>query len=168
MLFRSYGDNRIVMIGDSSAGVSAQAVASHEYGHHVALNRVNAPWPAEDWGTKRWASAVNVCSRVAAGTAFPGDESDHYTLNPGEAFAETYRALNESKAGATSFQWLVVDASFFPDPSALQAVEQDVVQPWVAPTTQILAGRFVPRGRSVWTLPLATPLDGNQIGRAHV
>ena len=54
-----------------------------------------------DYGTKRWASYENVCARkIAAGVLFPGAEDvAPYMLNPGEAFAETYRVLNEQKLG---------------------------------------------------------------------
>jgi hypothetical protein len=154
-----YGAQKLIMMGESFDGVSPQEVATHEYGHHVAFNRVNPPWTAVDWGTKRWASYENVCARTGAGTAFPGDEDAHYQQNPGEAFAETYRALNESKAGATSFTWPIVESTFYPDAAALRAVEQDVLQPWTTPTSKSMRVRF-PKGKRVWTLQLATPLDG--------
>jgi hypothetical protein len=154
-----YGSNMLVVPGEAVEGVDPKLIATHEYGHHVAFNRLNPPWSAVDWGAKHWASYVNVCARSVAGTAYPGDEADHYRLNPGEAFAETYRLLNESKAGVTNFIWPIVDWSFYPDGGALQAVEQDVLQPWTAPTSKSLRVRF-PKGRRVWTLQLATPLDG--------
>src|SRR5438034_7045369 len=83
-------------------GTSKETVLVHELGHNVAANRDNAPWSAVDWGTKRWATYMNVCARHDAGTAFPGDEADHYLLNPGEAFAETYRLLNFQLLSLTS------------------------------------------------------------------
>ena len=103
-------------------GVDPKMIATHEYGHHVAFNRVNPPWQAVDWGTKRWASYANVCTRTAAGSAYPGDEDGHYLQNPGEAFAETYRLLNESEAGATNFIWPIVDRSFFQLPDLRPAL----------------------------------------------
>jgi hypothetical protein len=154
-----YAAQKLITIGEPFAGVSPQEVARHEYGHHVASNRVNPPWAASDWGTKRWASYENVCARTAAGAAFPGDEGDHYEQNPGEAFAETYRALNEAKAGASSFRWPIVDSTFYPDAAALHAVEQDVLQPWTTPTSKKLRIKFV-AGKGVSTMRLATPLDG--------
>jgi hypothetical protein len=154
-----YGSNRLVIPGEPVNGVDPKQIATHEYGHHVAFNRVNPPWRAVDWGTKRWASYTNVCARAVAGTAFPGDEGLHYRQNPGEAFAETYRVLNESKAGVTNFTWPIVDWSFYPDAAALQTVEQDVLQPWTTPTSKSLRVRL-PKGKRVWTLRLATPLDG--------
>jgi hypothetical protein len=154
-----YGSNQLVIPGEPMDGVDPKMIATHEYGHHVAFNRVNAPWTAVAWGAKRWASYANVCSRAAAGVAFPGDEGEHYRANPGEAFAEAYRLLNETKAGATSFTWPIVDWTFYPDAGALRAVEQDVLQPWTGPTSKGLRARFA-KGKKVWTLPLETPLDG--------
>ena len=63
-----YQANMLVAIGDPVDGESPQEVVRHEYGHHVAANRVNAPWPSIDWGTKRWASQANICSRATGGS----------------------------------------------------------------------------------------------------
>jgi hypothetical protein len=155
-----YGGNLLATIGDAVDWVPPEDVARHEYGHHVAFNRSNAPWLAVDWGTKRWASYASICARAASGTVYPGDEDAHYRLNPGEAFAETYRVMAEVKAGATGFAWSLVDASFSPDPTALRAVEEDVAKPWTAPTASVAAARFRPKGSKTWALNLATPLDG--------
>ena len=35
-------------IGQDLRGITARAVLTHEYGHHVANNRDNAPWKAVD------------------------------------------------------------------------------------------------------------------------
>jgi hypothetical protein len=154
-----YWANRLVMVGDSAGGIAPASVAAHEYGHHVANNRFNAPWRAVDWGTKRWASAMNICARVAAGTAFPGDEGDAYRLNPGEAFAESYRVLNERDRGVP-FIWPIVDPTFIPDAGALQALREDVVAPWTAASTRTIRVRFT-GARRVWTQRVTTPLDGD-------
>jgi len=156
-----YWSNELATIGDPVGWVSAEEVARHEYGHHVAWNRSNAPWLAVDWGTKRWASYVNVCVRAAAKTAFPGDEDAYYRLNPGEAFAEAYRVMAEVTAGASSFTWSLVDPTFYPDAAALTAVANDVALPWTTPVARVAAGRFRPKGPKTWTLKVATPLDGS-------
>jgi len=156
-----YGEDRLVIPGEASGGVDPTMGATHECGAHVAAHRLNAPWRALDWGTKRWASHLDVCGRTAGGAYFPGDEGDHYTRNPGEGFAETYRALNESLAGTTSSRWAVVNPAFYPDQAALDDVREDVIHPWAAPSARVAAGRFVSSGSSMWTLPLATPLDGD-------
>jgi hypothetical protein len=158
-----YRADRLVTVGDSSGGIAPESVAAHEYGHHVAYNRVNPPWVAEDWGTKRWATDMGICARVADDTAFPGDEGIGYTLNPGEAFAESYRVLNETEAGLP-LTWPIVDNSFRPDAAALAALQEDVVQPWTAPTTRTLHVRFA-GGRRTWSYRLDTPLDGDLTAR---
>jgi len=142
-------------------GVSPEEVARHEYGHHVAENRINSPWPAVDWGPKRWATAVGVCADVKTGTAFPGDEGANYTSNPGEAWAEVYRILAERTAGLPANLWSIVVGRYFPDDAALAAAREDVINPWQSMTTHRYAGRFVKGGKRTWQRTLATPLDGN-------
>ena len=82
--------------------MTPQEVVRHEYGHHVAANRLNPPWSAADWGPKTWATDQGICALAAAGTAFPGNESDHYELNPGEAWAESYRIFADQRGDATA------------------------------------------------------------------
>jgi hypothetical protein len=156
-----YGGNRMAAMGETEFGITAAEVVRHEYGHHIAWNRLNTPWTAVDWGPKNWASAADVCRRAADGTAYPGDEGDQYVLNPGEAWAETYRLLDEQKAGATGSGWQLVDPSFRPDELALQAAERDVLQSWAIPSRTALAHRFGKKGKRVWSIPISTPLDGS-------
>jgi hypothetical protein len=139
-------------------------VLTHEYGHHIANNRSNAPWPAVAWGAKRWASYENVCARRAAGTAFPGDEGANYLRNPGESFAESFLQLNEARAGTERTPWFY-DAQFRPDDGALAALEQDVTQPWSAPTATTWSGRLARKGSA--TRAIQTPLDGVLTLRLH-
>jgi hypothetical protein len=155
-----YGDGELVIPGDAVGGLAPESVAAHEYGHHIAANRSNGPWRALDWGTKRWATAMGVCPRVAAGTAFPGDESAFYALNPGEAFAESYRVLVETNSTGVGSSWPIVDPSFQPTPAALAALREDVVDPWTGPTTTRIRGRFT-AGARVWRTSITTPLDGD-------
>jgi hypothetical protein len=152
------GRDTIYAPGDQvSNGITPESIVAHEYGHHVAANRSNVPWAALDTGTKRWASYVNVCSRTEMGELHPGDEMDAYQLNPGEAFAEAFRVLNERKLGLPESAWSIVDQRFFPDEQALARVEQDVTQPWQA-TPLTLRGRVA--ARATRSLAVATPLDG--------
>jgi hypothetical protein len=143
----------------------AREVVTHEYGHHVANNRTDAPWSAEDYGTKRWATYERICSRVNAGTASPGDEGPLYFQNPGEAFAEAYRVLNLTREGATAIGWDVVDRSFYPDATALSLVEQDVTAPWTGPTVTHVHGSFGYGTQR--TIRIGTPLDGSLVLRLH-
>jgi hypothetical protein len=149
-----YGRDRLYVSDDAIDGVPAVDVAAHEYGHHVAYNRSNAPWSAIEWGTKRWATVMGICARVANATATPGDEGSEYTFNPGEGFAESYRVLNGYGVG----EWSVVDTSFRPSSEALEALRADVLVPWTQPTTETIRVRF--GSRRVWTRTLTTPLDG--------
>jgi hypothetical protein len=145
---------------DPSADLTAEAVVTHEYGHHVAQHRLNLPWPAVDYGTKRWATYEQVCARSQDGELHPGAETQpDYQLNPGEAFAETYRVMNERHAGITEFPWQVVSQALYPDDTALALVEQDVTSPWQAST---LATRTASLSKAVpsRTYAVSTPLDG--------
>jgi hypothetical protein len=153
-----YGDDQLVTVGDASGGIAPESVAAHEYGHHVANHRLNPPWRAIDWGAKRWASSMDVCARAAEGTAFPGDEGAGYRLNPGEAFAESYRVLNERDRGLP-FSWPILDQSFVPGQEALAALRADVLTPWSSATTHTIRARFL-RGRRVLSTRVSTPLDG--------
>lgn len=167
-----YSRGRIVATGDPLPdGTSAVNVLAHEYGHHVAGSRNNAPWNAALSGPKRWATAAHVCSREAADTAFPGDEGAHYRLNPGEAWAETYRLLNYERQawpGWTLSPWKVVDESFYPDGAALAAARKDVLQPWRRRPPVAWSGRLqdvAPKGKPARIPPVSrtivTPLDGD-------
>jgi hypothetical protein len=131
----------LVFPGDVGAGADAD-VGAHEYGHHIAASRRNDPWDANDYGPKRWATTVGVCSRVAAGTAFPGDEGSHYELNSAEAFAETNRFLNEQRGGTWAYFPLIVDSSFAPTSASMAAALADIQQPWAGPTTSTWDGQF--------------------------
>lgn len=162
--FGCYGSNHLVTMGEANLGITAETVARHEYGHHIAANRMNPPWLAVDWGTKRWASSVGVCSRVGAGTAFPGDEGLNYELNPGEAFAESYRVLIETNGTAVGYDWPILDDSFRPTAETLAAVREDVLHPWTAPPERKIQAKFLRRSRT-WTTMVATPLDGDLLLR---
>lgn len=155
-----YGNDTMISIGESVGGVTAEEVVAHEYGHHVAHHRANPPWRTTDYGTKRWATHARICARATAGEIFPGDQGSRYELNPGEAFAEAYRALVETRRGRSLFDWSLVDASFYPDARALALVEEDVLVPWTQSSTSATSAR-VGRGARTWTSTVATPLDGD-------
>jgi hypothetical protein len=134
-----YGGGILVVPGQWPAGFPGLEVLTHEYGHHIAANRDDSPWDAIDWGPKNWETAMNICGRVAAGTAFPGDEGDHYLMNPGEAWAENYRL---AVWGSRTQLSLNVDASFQPTQADLDAVLLDVRSPWTGPTASTVSGTF--------------------------
>jgi hypothetical protein len=143
--------------------ISKETILAHEYGHYVADSRLNPPWSSFDWGPKRWATVENVCARTKQGSAFPGDESDHYSLNPGEAWAETYRLLNFQKLNWPGwvFTPFRVDESFAPGPAAFAAAKADVLTPWTAPRVKTLSGRLTAASRiRPLRRKIAAPLDG--------
>jgi hypothetical protein len=157
-------DETIVVPGDALPdGTTKETILVHELGHNLARNRLNPPWSPVDWGTKRWATAMNVCTRTAAGTAFPGDEGANYRLDPGEALAESYRILNFGKQAWPSWTVLaplIVDPSFAPTPAALDALKEDVLDPWTGPAVASFGGR-VASVKLAARHVVATPLDGS-------
>jgi hypothetical protein len=149
---------QIVTIGEDTPWSTVEEVVTHEYGHHVANHRLNDPWPAVAYGTKRWSTYEGVCQKEAAGAAFPGDEGEHYFQNPGESFAESFLHLNEVKLGVAETPW-GYDPMFTPDAGALAAIEQDVLKPWKRTALKRMNGRFSRRGQQK-TFTFPTPLDG--------
>ena len=145
---------------DPTFDTSAKGILIHEYGHHIAASRANPPFESEDYGTKRWASYENVCARTQAGDLFPGaEDSRHYMLNPGEAFAETYRLLNEMRLGLPQESWTIVSPALAPDPTALSLLEQDVTNPWTASTVKTLTARLTSKVPTR-TFVVPTAFDG--------
>lgn len=157
-----YARNQMVSLGETLPdGATAEEVVRHEYGHHIAMHRLNPPWAAIDWGPKQWASAADVCGRVARNEAFPGNQGANYALNPGEAWAEVYRLMDERKAGITTANWPIIAPSFLPAESALLAAERDVAAPWRAGRSTLFTRVFGKATKKVWWIPLSTPLDGD-------
>src|SRR5919201_1875156 len=93
---------------DPAVDTSAEAVITHEYGHHVAANRANPPWSALTYGTKRWASYEQVCRRTAVRTyslTTPLDGSFSAVLRVPRTLAATVTistGSNRVARGATS------------------------------------------------------------------
>jgi hypothetical protein len=140
--------------------ISAESVVMHEYGHHVAAASLDTPWIAIDYGPKRWSSYENVCAKTRAGQLFPGAEDSNYQLNPGEAWAETYRVLNERRLGVPETPWDIVSDSLQPDSQALVLAQQDVTSPWKGNTSSTASVRLTKQARTR-SVAIATPLDGN-------
>ena len=151
-------DQEIVTVGEDTEWSTVEEVLTHEYGHHVANNRDNYPWPAIAYGTKRWATYMGICTKAAAGTVFPGDEGDHYLQNPGESYAESFLHLNEVKLGIAETPWFY-DPALAPDSTALAMLEQDVLKPWKDNAIKRWKGKFSRRGQQ-HVRTFQTPLDG--------
>ncbi|HEX6459720.1 MAG TPA: hypothetical protein VF032_12435 [Thermoleophilaceae bacterium] len=126
-----------------------QFLIAHEYGHHIELNRSNAPWSAYDKGVKQWASYENVCALERRGRI-----GTNYYNDPSEAFAESYADM---QFPGVDFIYTDVLA---PDRSAFRAIRADVLNPWTGSRSVTLHGSFADRGHPTRTFRLHTPLDG--------
>jgi hypothetical protein len=144
------GDRTMIVPGEQAAGseYSVNYVIAHEYGHHIAANRSNAPLQALDFGPKRWSSYELVCKNAQDGRLAPGDQSTYYRQNPGEAWAEAYARLT-FPTQAWTFTPLLR-----PTQGSTLAVQADVMQPWSKRATQAFKGT----GTRTFTLPIT--LDG--------
>ena len=121
---------------------------AHEYGHVIQTSRGNPPRGTLSDGTKRWASYEGICQGLRSGQYGDFD----YLKTPREANAHAYATLNFPET-----EWLF-DESLRPDAGALEAIRQDVLEPWIA-TRQAVEGKLTKRRkRSTHDLPL--PVDG--------
>ncbi|HEY6889232.1 MAG TPA: hypothetical protein VI300_15670 [Solirubrobacter sp.] len=147
-----YGDSDQTMIvpGDQAAGsdISVDYVITHEYGHHIAAHRSNAPLNALDFGPKRWSSYELVCANTLDGKLAPADEGVNYLSNPGEAWAEAYARL-VFPTEAWRFTPLLK-----PTQGSALAAMADITQPWTKRVTTTFTGSDT----KTFTLPLT--LDG--------
>src|SRR5262249_62314058 len=99
-------------------------------------------------GPKRWASSMQVCAATKQGRLYPGAEDPvRYEENPGEAWAETYRVLNQRRLGLPESSWETVAQSLYPTSAALTAAEQDVTTAWTTNATSTLKGAVTRRSR---------------------
>jgi hypothetical protein len=126
---------------------------THEYGHHLAAFRSNAPFPAISYGAKYWSSHEFVCAGVDRGAYFPGDQGDHYLDDPGEAFADAYAHVHYPDV------FWQYNATLRPDAAALEAVRRDVLDPWRAQRRRVVRGSLNSARRSRATIARAS-LDG--------
>lgn len=148
---------RMIVPGDLSAtasGVTVSYVITHEYGHHVAAHRSDAPLEAISFGPKRWSSYEMVCDRTLRGLLAPGDQGRYYLSNPGEAWAETYARLVYPEQ---PWRWTPV---LKPDAGALAAARADVLRPWTAGLTRTFDGTFKAGGARTRSFRLPLTLDG--------
>jgi hypothetical protein len=150
------GSHIMVVPGEQTTveGVTTSYVVTHEYGHHIAAFRSNAPFNAFATGPKYWASYEMVCDRATKGLLFPGDEAENYARNPGEGWAETYAHLKYPEQ-SWSFSDLMA-----PDVGAYTAAARDVGQPWTRPLVRVLKGRFANGGSNTRSFRSVLTLDG--------
>jgi len=151
-------EDRVYVAGETVHGVPVEYALTHEYGHHLASWRSNAPWEALDWGAKYWASEMRVCSQVARGRLFPGNQGAHYLEDPGEAFADGYAHLHFR---SSPWQYTPI---LRPGRDAYKAIRRDVLRPWTGPRSRTLRGRLG-RGRGARSMRLRLTLDGDVTAR---
>jgi hypothetical protein len=128
--------------------VSVNYVMTHEYGHHIASHRSNAPLAALDFGPKRWSSYELVCANTIDGKLGPGDQGVNYLSNPGEGWAEAYARL-VFPGEAWRFTPLLK-----PTQGSALAAMADVAQPWTKRTSTTFTGT------QTKTFKLPITLDG--------
>lgn len=138
-----------IHVPGSRTASELRVTLAHEYGHIVHQNRLNPPTGTIRAGTKRWATYEGICQGLRAGLY---GEFDYYKM-PREAFAQAYATLNFPDT-----PWGKFDESLRPDASALDAIRQDVLDPW-QPTIETLKGKLT-RSASKRTYELVLPLDG--------
>jgi hypothetical protein len=148
------GADRMYVPDRAVEGAPLEYVLAHEYGHHIASWRSNAPWDAIDWGPKHWASAMRVCTLVRDRELFPGNQGAHYLDDPGEGFADSYAHISHP-----SVPWQF-NALMRPTATAFSAIRRDVLRPWTGPRTRTFRGRLGPN-RHTRTFRLRLRLDGN-------
>ena len=135
-------------------GLTTSYIVAHEYGHHIAANRSNSPFPTVAYGPKYWASNRLVCRLARTGGVAPGNEGGAYAANPAEAWAETYAWLRYPRVRWPFTRLLA------PTPSALAAARRDVLSPWTRGRTVTYAGVLGP-GRAARSFPVRLTLDGS-------
>ena len=133
---------------DAGFGVSTSYVITHEYGHHIANHRTNAPFDAFTFGPKYWASYEMVCDKTDKGLLAPGNEAELYDRNPGEGWAETYAHMKYPDQ-----RWQMTPL-LAPDEGAFAAAAKDVADT----PTRMQAKVF--RGRGTRTFHFTLALDG--------
>jgi hypothetical protein len=135
------------------AGFTRDYAVTHEYGHHIANFRSNAPFNALNFGPKYWSSYEFVCAGVDEGRFFPGDQGEHYLDDPGEGWADAYAHLPYPNV-----PWQF-NPAFRPDAGAFDAIRRDVLNPWRGSTRKTLTG-YLGGGRNAKATSFTTTLDG--------
>jgi hypothetical protein len=137
-------DSVLILLGETAPdGASVEEVAAHEFGHHIANHRSNAPWSAFSLGPKRWATKLKVCQAVRGGTMFADDPGDNYDRDPTEGWAEAYRV----SAGQNPTDWSIVSDIFRPDAATQKIALLDATSPWRGNTSSSRSGKLL-KGRS--------------------
>jgi hypothetical protein len=146
------GDTRTMYVpgANQNSNPPLQFLIAHEYGHHIELNRSNAPWSAYDTGAKNWFTYEQICSRTRERQV-----ATNYWNDPSEAFAESYA---DAQFPGIAFPY---GELMTPDMGAFEAIRQDVLHPWRGPHTVSLDGTLGDGAPDTESFEVPTPLDGS-------
>ena len=136
-------------------GLTTSYVITHEYGHHIANHRADAPFDAFSMGPKYWSSYELVCNRSAQGLLVPGNEGESYDLNPGESWAETYAHMVYRDV-----RWQLTPL-LQPDDGSFAAAAKDISDLWHANRVTTFHGSFRRGGTSTKRFQFPLSLDGS-------
>ena len=89
----------MIVPGEQAQGSDAPVnyVIAHEYGHHLAAARSNAPLAAVTYGPKYWSSYERVCSRTSDGQ-LAVSQTTRYLEDPGRGLGGDLRAADLPRA----------------------------------------------------------------------
>jgi hypothetical protein len=151
---------RMVVAGEDSQNPDDPPLpflAAHEYGHHIAANRLSPqPFDSGNWGAPHWSTYERVCPQQRQGGLFPGDENQEYWNNPGEAWAE---AFADRLFPAMIGDWHYA-SSLRPTSGSYGAIRHDVQAPWRRYARKAVSWRVGPGRPRTKRFKLSTPLDG--------
>lgn len=149
---------RMIVTGEETPEGQAPLpfVAAHEYGHHIAYNRVSPyPFYSGTVGPPHWATYERVCPLTLQGRLFPGDQDDHYEQNPGEGWAEAFAFRLFPNTVSWGYTPLLK-----PGVRAFGAVRHDVQAPWKGTARKTVSWRVGPGRPRTKRFRLTTLLDG--------
>ena len=137
----------------AAAGVTASYVITHEYGHHVAAHRSDAPLSAPDYGPKRWSSYELVC-RDRPAAAVPRERGGVLPPEPGRELGGDVRAARLPEAAMDVLR---------PAEAGRGCPRRRAggrLEPWTGPMTKRLRGTFAAGGPATQSFKLPLTLDG--------
>ena len=151
--FGNFGSDGLLITNGNSDNIEADA--AHEYGHHIAAYRDNAPLSAFDTGAKYWASYLGVCPSLRTGRM--GFGAENYLVDPAEGWSEAYA---ETTLPGVGWADIVSRELFFPDATTSRIIRDDVLNPWSGYETKRFRGRLRRGGARKKGRKVATTLDG--------
>ena len=122
---------------------------AHEYGHHLAANRLAPGFSSVLMGPPHWASFAHVCAHLRETKIGVGWRNE-----PAEAWADVYARLTYPE-----LPWRLSPV-LQPPEAAYAAALADVLTPWRGPREITFRGRFGEGGSGVRRFAVPLRLDG--------